>query len=162
MLEREDIFINKRNGETAGPYKAIFAGGTIVIDDAMANIAEGDTILRRLPNGMDERSTITEATFFNKGTGSIGAHYQVKFSKGVKSSSAKLAHHINITGAQSVQIGDYNTQNIINSFEELIERIEATDASSGEKAEVKSLMKNFLEHPLVVAVVGAVAGSVVS
>ena len=157
----EDARIEKRGGQVIGPYKALFAGGTIIIADSMADVEEGDTILRRLPNGKDERSVVTEATFFNEGVGSLGAHYQVKFRKGGESQGQKPSQHISITGAQSVQIGDHNTQNIVNSFDARVKKIEASAASSAEKEEAKSRLRRFLEHPLVIAVIGAVAGSVV-
>lgn len=159
--KKEDARIEKRGGKIFGPYKALFAGGTIFITDPKADIEEGDTILRKLPNGKDERSIVTSATFYNQGVGSIGSHYQVKFRKGGESNMQKPTQHINITGAQSVQIGDYNTQNIINSFEALVKQIDASSASDTEKQEAKSRLKAFLSHPLVVSVLGAVAGTVV-
>lgn len=159
--KKEDARIEKRGGQVVGPYKTLFAGSTIIIADSMADIEEGDTILRRLPNGKDERSVVTDATFFNKGVGSLGAHYLVKFRKGGELQGQKPSQHINITGVQSVQIGDYNTQNIVNSFDALVKKIEASAASSTEKEEAKSRLRKFLEHPLVIAVIGAVAGSVV-
>jgi hypothetical protein len=161
LSKKEDARIEKSNGQVIGPYKAVFAGNTIIIADQMADIEEGDTILRKLPNGRDERSIVTSATFYSQGVSSLGPHYQVKFRKGGDSPVQKPTQHINITGAQSVQIGDYNTQNIINSFEALVKQIEATPASSIEKEEAKSRLRAFLTHPLVVSVLGAVAGAVV-
>ena len=161
LNKKEDARIEKLNGEIIGPYKAIFAGDTIIIADGMADIEERDIILRKLPNGKDERSVITKATFFSQGVGSLGAHYQVKFQKGSEQVNHKPIQHINITAAQSVQIGDYNTQNIINSFEGLIKNIENAGASSHEKEEAKSLLKKFLTHPLVISILGAAAGSLI-
>lgn len=159
--KKEDARIEKSNGQVVGPYKALFAGDTIIIADPMADIEEGDTILRKLPNGKDERSIVTSATFFNRGVGSLGPHYHVKFWKGGESAMQKPTQHISITGAQSVQIGDYNTQNIVNSFEALVKQIETSAATSAEKEEAKSRLRAFLTHPLVVSVLGAVAGAVV-
>lgn len=70
------------------------------------------------------------------------------------------SHNINITGAQSVQIGDYNTQNITNSLEALVKIIDSSPGSASEKEEAKSLLAKFLAHPLVVAGVGAAVGAV--
>jgi hypothetical protein len=159
---KEEARVEKRDGQVVGPYKAIFAGGTIILADKMADVESGDTILRRLPSGKDERSVVTEATFFNQGVGSMGAHYQVKFKKGGESPTQRPTQNINISGAQSVQIGDYNTQNIVNSFEALTKMIDSSNASPHEKAQAKSLLGQFLQHPLVVSIVGAVAGAVVT
>jgi len=61
--------------------------------------------------------------------------------------------------AGSAQVGDGNTQNIYNVFQEVIDKIDRAEATSQEKAEAKSLLAKFLEHPLTSSVVGGVAGS---
>ena len=61
--------------------------------------------------------------------------------------------------AGSAQVGDGNTQNIYNVFQEVIDKIDRADATPEEKAEAKSLLTKFLEHPLTSSVVGGVAGS---
>ena len=60
-----------------------------------------------------------------------------------------------------VQIGDHNVA-ISGAITLLIEQIEKSSASEAEKAEAKSRIHRMLEHPLVSAVVGAVAGGVVN
>lgn len=143
---KEEARVEKRDGQVVGPYKAIFAGGTIIIADPKADVEIGDTILRRLPSGKDERSVVTDATFFSQGVGSIGAHYQIKFRQGGELPAQWPTQSINITGAQSVQIGDYNTQNIVNSFEALVKMIDSSNASPDEKAQAKSLLGQLLRH----------------
>lgn len=159
LLKNEDAMIEKANGDVIGPYKASFAGDTIIINNSLADVEEGDTVLRRLPNGKDERSVVTKATFYNTGIGSFGPHYQIKFKKG-GSMEHKPVQNINISGVQSLQIGDYNSQSIINSFEALSQKIESSSASKEEKEEAKSLLSKFLSHPLVVSVLGAAAGAI--
>jgi hypothetical protein len=61
--------------------------------------------------------------------------------------------------AGSAQVGDGNKQNIYNVFQEVIDKIDRAEATSEEKAEAKSLLTKFLEHPLTSSVVGGVAGS---
>ncbi|HDG1672983.1 TPA: hypothetical protein PFE07_002433 [Kluyvera cryocrescens] len=61
--------------------------------------------------------------------------------------------------AGSAQVGDGNTQNIYNVFQEVIDKIDRAEATPEEKAEAKSLLTKFLEHPLTSSVVGGVAGS---
>ena len=162
IVENEDARIEKANGNVLGPYKASFAGDIIFINDPSADVEEGDIILRQLPNGKYERSFVTEATFFNKGIGRRGPHYQIKFRKGNAPVEHKPVQHINISHAQSVQIGDYNSQNIINSFDALAQKIDSTTATPEEKEEAKSLLYKCLSHPLVVSVLGAAAGALVS
>ena len=158
---KEDARVEKNDGSVIGPYKATFAGSTIVIWDAQADIVEDDVILRNLPNGKEERSLVAEATFFQK-MHSIPSHYQIKFKKWSGQMEQKPFHNITIHGAQSVQIGDNNTQNIINSIQALNNQIESsTTASEKEKEEAKSLLSEFLNHPLVTSILGAAAGAVI-
>jgi len=160
LVPSEDARVEKKDGSVVGPYKASFAGDTILIKDVKADVEEGDVILRKLPNGKDERSIITTATFF-QGLSGIAAHYQLKFRKGGSSEMQKPSQNITIHGAQSVQIGDHNTQNIINSLQALSNQIGSSDATPDEKAEAQSLLSKFLCHPLVISILGAAAGSVI-
>lgn len=161
MKANEQARVEKPNGEILGPYKAMFAGDTIIIDNPKADVEEGDTILRQLPNGKDERSLVTNATYFDSGIGDFGPHYQIKFKKGVNSVENKSVQNFHINNAQSVQIGDFNTQTIVNSFDALVQRIESSSVPHEEKEEAKTLLSKFLIHPAVVAILGAAAGSVI-
>lgn len=60
-----------------------------------------------------------------------------------------------------VQIGDHNVA-ISGAITLLIEQIEKSSASEAEKTEAKSRIHRMLEHPLVSAIAGAVAGGVVN
>lgn len=161
LLQTEHVRVLKADGREVGPYPAAFAGDTIFIEDERADVEEGDTVLRRLPNGKDERSVVTEATFYPKRAGSFGPRYHLKFKKGSDLPMQRPGHNITISGAQSVQIGDYNTQNITNSLEALVKMIDSSSAPASEKSEAKSRLARFLEHPLVVASVGAGVGAAV-
>lgn len=57
------------------------------------------------------------------------------------------------------QVGNGNTQNIHNVFNQLLQQIEESDSSDEEKNEAKSRLANFLKHPLVGSIVGGLAGS---
>ena len=158
---KEDARVEKNDGSVVGPYKATFAGNTIIIWDAQADLEEGDVILRNLPSGKDERSLVVDATFFQK-THSMPSHYQIKFNKWSASQmQQKPSQNITIHGAQSVQIGDYNTQSIINSIQALKNQIESSNVSVDEKEEAKSLLSKFLSHPLVTSILGAAVGTVI-
>ena len=157
----EDARIEKKDGSTLGPYKTIFAGDTIIITDPKADIEEDDAILRKLPSGKDERSIATKVQFFQKIHG-IPSHYQVKFKKeSSKQMDKKSSQNITIHGAQSVQIGDFNTQNVINSIHALKNQIESSNGSPEEKEEAKTLLQKFISHPLVASILGAAAGAII-
>lgn len=148
--------VEKADGTIVGPYNAIFAGDTIMISDAEADIQEGDVVLRELPNGRDERSHIIEATFFRK-MSTLPAHYQLKFRKGGTSEPKKPGNTFHIHGGQ-VQIGDYNTQNIINALQDLKGKIDSADAPPEQKQQAKALLGSLLSHPLITSVLGGFAG----
>lgn len=152
--------IEKQDGSVIGPYRASFPGQTIFLLDEKADVEEGDVILRELPSGKDERSIVTEATYYKRGISGMGPHYQLKYRKGGQSNMQKPNQTINIHGAQSVQVGDHNTQNIVTSFEVLVKKIESSDLPPAQKEEAKSILRKLLEHPAVVSVIGAAAGAV--
>lgn len=51
--------------------------------------------------------------------------------------------------------------NITNTFNELIHKIETSTASETEKQEAKSLLNQFLSHPLVVSIIGSTLGAAI-
>lgn len=160
LNKREDARVLKPNGEVLGPYKALFTGSTIIIDDRTADIQEGDVVLRLLPSGKDERSVVTQATFYSRPIAGVGEHYQLKFRKGEEVPKKPEAQSIHIHNAQSVQVGDHNTQNVVNMFQALAEKIENSNASPAEKGEAKSRLRAFLENPLVNTLIGVAASAI--
>lgn len=89
----------------------------------------------------------------------IPAHYQVKFQKAGTAESKAVGNTFHINGGQ-VQIGDHNTQNIINALHELKDKIDSADALPEQKQQAKTLLNSLLAHPLVTSVLGGLAGSV--
>ncbi|MGZ8315979.1 MAG: hypothetical protein ACXW3B_12495 [Telluria sp.] len=152
-----DARVEKKDGSIVGPYKTIFAGDTIFIKDAHADVEEDDVVLRTLPSGKEERSHVTRATFFD-GTHGIAAHYQLKFRKGGTREIQKPNNTFNFHGSQQVQIGDHNTQNIVNALQDLKNKIDGADVSLEEKQEANALFGKFIAHPLVTSVLGGLAG----
>lgn len=71
-----------------------------------------------------------------------------------------VTQNFSFNGQSNVQVGNNNSQSIVQTFNNLIEKIEASAASEEEKKEAKSRLKAFLEHPLVSAVVGGAAGGI--
>lgn len=57
------------------------------------------------------------------------------------------------------QVGNGNVQNINNVFNQLLQKIDESDAEEEDKKEAKSRLSKFLEHPLVGSIVGGLAGS---
>ena len=161
MQKKEDAFIEKQNGTLLGPYKSVFAGDTIIVWDPKADVEEGDVVLRKLPNGRDERSEVTTATFYD--TGRMQPHYQLKFRKGGAEKMAKPGSTIHIHGIHGgqVQIGDHNTQNIVNALQELQNRIDRGDGTPEQKLEAQGLLSTLLAHPLVISVLGGLSGGVI-
>jgi hypothetical protein len=76
-------------------------------------------------------------------------------------SNTSMSHHITFNSPANVQIGNQNTQSIVQTFNSIIEKIDSSPASPEEKAQAKSLLKAFIEHPLVTSVIGGVAGGLV-
>lgn len=155
---KENARVEKKSGLIVGPYMAVFAGEVIVVTDAQADIEEGDVILRQLPNGRDERSHVVEVNFYNDMT-AFGAHYQLKIRKAGTSEMKNPTNTFHIHGGQ-VQIGDNNTQNIVNALNALKEKIDAADATPEQKSGAKELLGNLIAHPLVTSVLGGFAGAV--
>lgn len=72
--------------------------------------------------------------------------------------SAMQIANLNIHG--QAQVGNGNVLNLTNVFAQLQQQIETADAPEEQKAEVKSLLGKLMEHPLVCAVIGGVAGGI--
>ncbi len=69
--------------------------------------------------------------------------------------------HINITGATNVQIGDYNQQQIVQSFTELIKQINESSLPAEQKATALEKLKDFLNLPLVSSILGSALGGII-
>jgi hypothetical protein len=154
--EVEQVHIETKSGKIVGPYRALFAGKTIVLD-SQADVEDGAVVIRRLPNGKDERCYVTDYDFC-RGMDGIEDHYQVEFRKGNPPELPKPSTTFNINGGQ-VQIGDNNTQNIINALQDLKGKIEGSAATSEQKEEAQSRLNSLLAHPLVNTVLGGLVGA---
>lgn len=61
---------------------------------------------------------------------------------------------INISDSSNIIVGDHNQQNITHHVKEIVRAIDESQATPEEKAEAKSLLRKFIEHPMVTAVAG--------
>ena len=72
----------------------------------------------------------------------------------VQPDSGDIHFHGPVNANGATQIGNNNTQNIENVFTSIIEQIDQTNAPEAQKQEAKSLLQQFLEHPLAGTIVG--------
>lgn len=161
-LMKDSVLIVKSNGRRLGPYKAIVSSDSIIIMEKAIDVDEGDHVARPIPSGKEELYLVLSADY-SHGLRSIPPSYTLKVRKTTALSPRQpemKSTTINIHNSTGVQVGDYNTQHIQATFNELIQKIEQSSASSVEKAEAKSRLAAFLEHPLVGSVLGSAAGAV--
>lgn len=161
MLPTEDAYILKPNGDRLGPYKAKFAGSTVIVNDPKADIDDGDQVSRVLPSGKEEIKHIKECKFYSIGIGGQGPHYQLAVAPMAASQSyAHTTQNFNFNGGPAnVQVGNHNKIEFTSHIHALKKIIDDSNASDAEKNEAKNLLQKFLEHPLVIAVAGsAVSG----
>lgn len=62
----------------------------------------------------------------------------------------------------NIAVGNGNTQTANITIQELIDKIESSDASDTEKEEAKNLLGKFIEHPLVNTALGAGAAALIA
>lgn len=156
LTAKDDAYILKSDGSRCGPYKAKFAGDTVIVNDKMADIDDGDTVIRILPNGKEEHKEIYKANFYDTGVGGFGPHFQLKVGP-KKVQPAVSSQQINIHGG-NVQIGDHNRQEITNSIETLNNLINSSQGTPQQKEEAKGLLRKLAEYPLLTAIAGGAIG----
>ncbi len=66
-----------------------------------------------------------------------------------------VQNNVTITGSSGVIVGDHNSQSIVHHVTELAKAIDASPATAEQKAEAKSLLRKFFEHPAVNTAAGA-------
>jgi len=155
--KKQEAYIQKQSGEVKGPYQATFAGSTVILHDATADVDPGDYVTRSLPGGKTERSYVQSAPFYDVGIGGVGPHFQLKI--GAPPAAQPRAHTFNIQGSHSIQIGDHNTQNVVGAIQTIAHAIEASSGAEDEKEEAKSRLAKLLEHPILTSVLGGLAGA---
>ncbi len=161
-LMKDSVLIVKSDGRRLGPYQATVSSDSITIMEKAIDVDEGDHVARPIPSGKEELYLVLSADY-SHGLHSIPPHYTLKVRKttalpgghaGMKSTT------INIHNSTGVQVGDYNTQHIQATFNELVQQIDRSTASPAEKAEAKNRLAAFLEHPLVTSLLGSAASAV--
>lgn len=158
-LLKDTIHIVKPDGRRLGPYQAAISPDSITIMERSLDVDEGDKVARLIPSGKEEIYLVLSADY-SHGLLSIPPSYTLKVQK--NTALATGSHNtksttININNSTGIQVGDYNTQHIQATFDELIQQIEQSLASPAEKAEAKSRLVAFLKHPLVTTILGSAA-----
>lgn len=159
LSAKEKAYIIKKDGSEIGPYKAKFAGTTVIINDPKADIEDGDKVFRLLPNGNREIKLVESCNFYNTKIGSFGPHFQLKVKPiSTEKSQSNPTQNIAISGG-NVQIGNNNRMEFQSHINSIIEMIDKAGNDESKKEEAKGLLKKFLEHPLVSSIAGASVGA---
>lgn len=167
QLMNDTVFIETPSRLRSGPFKTAIGsknGLSATIFDASLDVEEGFKLVRPLPSGKNELYTILEANY-SPGLHTIPPHWVLKLQKDsslVPQRTGPQNTTINIANSQGIQIGDHNVQHIASSLVGLVEKIEASDCPSQQKAEAKGLLRQLIENPVVAAVLGGAASGVVT
>lgn len=157
----EAASIEKNNGQVFGPYAAVFEGDTIFIVDPLADVDDGNIILRKLASGESERSIVTEVAFYSRGPGRMGAHFQLKFrrvSSSHSSVTSSSATHRTAEGnhskseAKADKFRENNGCEMLALFDMLVEKVAMLESHSEEKGEVQALIDKLRKHPLIIEI----------
>jgi len=160
-LTNDTIFIVKPSGERHGPFKSALSPDSCTVFDKTLDVDHGDTIVRPLPNGKEEHFTVLRADFREDFHGIPGG-YDLKLRKEqqIHSSPSRVVNNVSISHSTGFQVGDHNIQSIQNAFAVLERAIDSQNASPEAKADAKSKLKALLQHPLIVAILGGIAGAI--
>ena len=159
-MYNESIFIEKSDGTRSGPFATKVGKDSATIFNSSIDVTEGDKLIRPLPTGKEESYIIT-SSHSSSGPHHIPPHFVFKLRKTTALPEMTSPKHttININNSTGIQVGDHNVLNIGNAINELIQKIESSDADFKDKVEAKSRLAAFLSHPLVGSILGGVAGS---
>ncbi|TCP74092.1 RIP homotypic interaction motif (RHIM)-containing protein [Pseudomonas putida] len=155
LMKKGDVVYFVKNGIRQGPFECRFNNPLRVFDETLA-FSEGDKIIRVLPGGSEMTYTIVHVDF-SSGLQTIKPHYIYTHQKdtSLMSSGKTTTNNITINSSNGIQIGDHNIQNLEVAMRDVLTAIENADAPREEKEEARNRLHKFLEHPLVVAAVGA-------
>jgi hypothetical protein len=160
-MTKDKIFIVKPSGERIGPYNSALSANSCTIFDKALDVDHGDTIVRPLPNGKEDHYTVLRADFREDFHGIPGGYdLELRKEQQIHSSPSSVVNNVSITHSTDVQVGNHNVQNMQLAFVNLEKAIDAQDASDASKADARTKLKALLQHPLVVAILGGVAGGV--
>jgi hypothetical protein len=101
-MTNDRVSLVKKSGKEYEDIKALVESKTILIEDETLPIEEGDTILRKLPNGLIEKYLVLDRGFIGGiGGSSALAHYEVKVRKESSSEKSVTGNIFNLHGPNS-------------------------------------------------------------
>jgi hypothetical protein len=161
-LMTDIVYIEKPSGLRLGPYKGALSKNSLSIMDKTLDVDHGDVIVRPLPNGKEEHFTVLRADF-REDFHAIPGGYEISLRKTqqIHPRPTSVVNNVNISHSSGFQVGNQNFQSVQVALNQLLQAIDSHQGSLEQKVEAKSLLKAFLAHPLVVAVLGGVSGGVV-
>jgi len=154
----EEVRIQRTDGSISDPIKCSISNDLITVFDKSLDVSTADKLIRALPNGKAQRYDVLDVDFNNDFHG-IPAHFELKVRRqGSVIPAPKAVTNISISHSHGFQVGDHNIQSIVNSLKYVVKAIDESDAAPEVKAEAKSRLKAFLEHPLTSALLGGAVG----
>ena len=163
-LMNDSCFVIDAHGKRMGPFKTAFTRkNSIHIFGSTLDTQEGDTLVQTLPNGKELLFNITGVSY-QSGLDDIPGCWHVVYAKGgTQPKAPQVINPIyNFHGANNVQIGDNNIQNIRSAVETLVHGINNAQTTPQEKEKAKGLLRTFLENPTTASVLGAAATGVLA
>lgn len=140
MLLRDRVNLIRKNGDRIDDIRASVQGNKILVRDTSIQMDEGDTLTRKLQNGLEEKYLILNLNYHDrKSTGYISIDVQ----KETKIQNPKKTHleynqygnvgQLNIDSSDASQIIVITEDNI---FEQLNKTVDSTVPNANEKAKL--------------------------
>lgn len=152
-----DTVIIARQGEEVARYQCVFVEPKLTIMGDEVDVLEGDTLFQLLPNGKRVEFQVEDVSY-RSGLDDMCGCFTLALEKvraKPKRAVGSTTNHITINSSNGIQIGDYNVQNLEIIMKDVLNAIENADAPQADKKEARNRLQRFLEHPLVIAAVGA-------
>lgn len=155
----DQVLIQRPDGTVSAPLKCSISDNKVTFFDETLDVTSADKLVRALPNGKAERYDILDVAF-NSGFQGLPASFDLKVRRqgSLIATPKTTVTNISISNSHGFQIGDHNIQNVVNTFKYVLKQIDDSNASPEAKAEAKSRLKAFLEHPLTSALLGSALG----
>jgi len=152
-----DTVVVERDGAEVARYKCCFVEPKLTIMGDNVDILEGDKLFQLLPSGKRVEFDVEDVSYQSGLDGMCGCVLVAleKVRAKPKPVATSTTNHITINSSNGIQIGDNNVQNLEIVMRDVLAAIDKADAPREEKEEARNRLHKFLEHPLVVAAVGA-------
>lgn len=125
MRMTDVVLLRKQNGEEYPDIPADVQPDMVFIDDGDVPLEEGDHLIRKLKNGLEEAYLVLDRGFWS-GSGSIGDHYQAKVRKvtAIPDSPSSVVYNVSGPNARiNIQSHDASTNVVDVTPERLFEQL---------------------------------------